>query len=240
VEAHEEPESINWPKFRAAFRTHHVPQGVIKLKKKEFQDLKQGSMSVNEYITKFTQLSRYAPFEVDTDEKKQECLLNGLNDRLAYPLEARDFESSQGMVNKALVLKNRRGAMERKRRLGHQQQSGSSSRPRVAMPSAGPVFRPAQPLFQPRPQVAGQGYSTPQRQAMPRPSTFQTPIAGNQNVQRTQAAENSLPGEWRCFACGEKGHFANQCPNPCNRPPLAAASTPAPTRGANSIPVAAR
>jgi hypothetical protein len=40
VEAHEEPESINWPEFRAAFRAHHVPQGVIKLKKEEFQDLK--------------------------------------------------------------------------------------------------------------------------------------------------------------------------------------------------------
>jgi hypothetical protein len=40
VEAHEEPESINWSEFRAAFCAHHVPQGVIKLKKKEFQDLK--------------------------------------------------------------------------------------------------------------------------------------------------------------------------------------------------------
>jgi hypothetical protein len=36
VKAHEEPESINWPEFRATFHTHHVPQGVIKLKKKEF------------------------------------------------------------------------------------------------------------------------------------------------------------------------------------------------------------
>jgi hypothetical protein len=52
--AHEEPKSINWLEFRAAFCAHHVPQGVIKLKKKEFQDLKQGSMSVNEYVTKFT------------------------------------------------------------------------------------------------------------------------------------------------------------------------------------------
>jgi hypothetical protein len=118
-------------------------------------------MSVNEYITKFTQLSRYAPHEVDTNEKKQECFLNGLNDGLAYALEARDFENFQGMVNKALVLENRKGAMERKRKMGHQQQPGSSSRPRVATPSAGPVFCPAQPLFQPRPQVAGQGYSTP-------------------------------------------------------------------------------
>ncbi len=45
VEAHEEPESINWPEFRAAFHAYHVPQRVIKMKKKkkkEFQDLKQG------------------------------------------------------------------------------------------------------------------------------------------------------------------------------------------------------
>jgi hypothetical protein len=70
VEALEEPESINWPEFRATFRAHHVPQGVIKLKKKQFQDLKQGSMSVNEYVTKFTQLSCYAPHDVHTDEKK--------------------------------------------------------------------------------------------------------------------------------------------------------------------------
>jgi hypothetical protein len=63
VAAHEELESISWPEFRAAFCAHHVHQGVIMLKKKEFQD-------VNEYINKFTQLSRYAPHEVNIDEKK--------------------------------------------------------------------------------------------------------------------------------------------------------------------------
>jgi hypothetical protein len=155
---------------------------VIKLKKEEFQDLKQGSMYVSEYVTKFTQLSRYAPHEVDTDEKKQECLLNGLNDELAYALEARDFENFQWMVNKTLVLENRRGMMKHKRKLVRQHQSGSSSKPRVATLSAGPVFRPAQPLFQPKPQVAGQGYSTLQRQVMSRPNNSQTPAAGNQSV----------------------------------------------------------
>jgi hypothetical protein len=43
-------------------------------------------MSANEYVTKFTQLSHYAPLDVDTDEKKRECFLNGLNDGLAYAL----------------------------------------------------------------------------------------------------------------------------------------------------------
>jgi hypothetical protein len=102
---------------------------------------------VNEYVTKFTQLSRYVPHEVDTDEKKQECFLNGLNDGLTYALEARDFENLQGMMNKTLVLENHRGVMERKRKLVHQHQSSSSSRPRVATSSAGPVFCPTQPQF---------------------------------------------------------------------------------------------
>jgi hypothetical protein len=75
-----------------AFRSHHVPQGVIKLKK-EFQDLKQGAITVSEYVTRFTQLSRYTPNDVDTDEMKQECFLNGLDDGLAFALEARVFEN---------------------------------------------------------------------------------------------------------------------------------------------------
>jgi hypothetical protein len=49
------------------------------------------------------------------------------------------------MVNKALVLENRRGVVERKRRLVRQHQLGSSSRPRVATSPAGPVFYLAQP-----------------------------------------------------------------------------------------------
>jgi hypothetical protein len=80
--------------------------------KKEFEDLKLGSMSMSEYVTRFTQLSRYAPDNVDTNEKKQDCFLNGLNDGLAYALEVRDFVNFQDMVDKTLVLQNRRGIME--------------------------------------------------------------------------------------------------------------------------------
>jgi hypothetical protein len=42
----------------------------MKLKKKKFADLKQDSMIVNEYLKSFIQLSRYAPDDVNTDEKK--------------------------------------------------------------------------------------------------------------------------------------------------------------------------
>jgi hypothetical protein len=86
-------------------------------------------MSVNEYVTMFTQLSHYVPHEVNTDEKKQEYFPNGLNDGLAYSLEARDFENFQGMLNKTLVLENRRGVIECKHKLVHQHQPSSSSKP---------------------------------------------------------------------------------------------------------------
>jgi hypothetical protein len=34
VEAHEEPDSINWNDFKAVFCSHHVPEGIMKLKKR--------------------------------------------------------------------------------------------------------------------------------------------------------------------------------------------------------------
>jgi hypothetical protein len=146
VEAQEEPDTINWNEFKMAFRSHHIPQGVIKLKKKEFQDLKQGSMTVSEYITRFTHLSRYAPNDVDTNEKKQECFLNGLEDGLAYALEGRHFENFWTMVDKALVLENRRGILSSKRKQECQTQPNTNSRPRINVNSS-----PARPIFHPVP-----------------------------------------------------------------------------------------
>jgi hypothetical protein len=50
-------------------------------------------MTVSEYVTRFMQLSCYAPNNMDTNEKKQKCFLNELDDGIAYALEARDFEN---------------------------------------------------------------------------------------------------------------------------------------------------
>jgi hypothetical protein len=78
--AHVNVNTITWNEFKAHFRTHYVPRGTMKLKKKEFADLKQSGMTVNEYLNSFIQLSRYAPDDINTDEKKQDMFLNGLND----------------------------------------------------------------------------------------------------------------------------------------------------------------
>jgi hypothetical protein len=68
--AHDAANTITWVEFTTQFRNYHIPAGLMKIKKKEFLSLKQGTMSVSEYRDKFIQLSRYAPDEVADDERK--------------------------------------------------------------------------------------------------------------------------------------------------------------------------
>jgi hypothetical protein len=103
--AHAAPNTITWQEFRESFRAHHIPSGMIKLKQREFLALKQGNMLVNEYLDKFTQLSRYAPDEVNTDEKRQERFLDGLIGPLNYQLQSHTFPDFHTLLNKVIGLK---------------------------------------------------------------------------------------------------------------------------------------
>jgi hypothetical protein len=84
--AHANADAITWQEFQVNFRAHHIPLRVMKLKKKEFLSLTQGNMTVSEHRDRFTQLSHYAPEEVDTDDKRQERFLEGLIGPLKYKL----------------------------------------------------------------------------------------------------------------------------------------------------------
>jgi hypothetical protein len=63
----------------------------MKLKKKEFTDLKQGDMMVNKYLNSFIQLSRYATKDINTDKKKQDLFLEGSNDDIQFQLLNTDY-----------------------------------------------------------------------------------------------------------------------------------------------------
>jgi hypothetical protein len=91
--AHDAADTITWAEFATQFRNYHIPVGLMKIKKKEFLSLKQGSLSVSEYRDRFIQLSRYAPDEVAEDERKQEHFIEGLSGPLQYVLVAHTFPS---------------------------------------------------------------------------------------------------------------------------------------------------
>jgi hypothetical protein len=157
-------------------------------------------MFVSEYRDKFIQLSRYAPRDVEDDEKKQELFLEGLIGPLQYQLISHTFLSFQRLLDKAIVVENKRCEFGEKRRDANQGQAGSSSRPRYT-------------TIQSTPARGGSGQQTQQTQIVtPQASTPAGPVAPNSSTNRA------------CFKCGQSGHYANYCPN------RAAYTTPAPMK----------
>jgi hypothetical protein len=73
---------VSWAEFKQAFREHYIPEGVLQMKLEEFIRLKQGGDSMMQYLTNFNHLFQYAIEQVDTDLKKNNCFMRGLNDRL--------------------------------------------------------------------------------------------------------------------------------------------------------------
>jgi hypothetical protein len=116
--SHQNVCAITWNEFKARFRTHYVPRGTLKLKK-EFSELQQDRMTVNEYLNKFTQMSWYAPDEVKTDEKKHDAFLSGLNDEIQFQLLNTDYEDFQKMVDKGIIVKNKIKEMKKNDRRKH-------------------------------------------------------------------------------------------------------------------------
>jgi hypothetical protein len=109
---HADVDSITWSEFKGHFYNHYVPRGTMKLKK-EFTDLKQGGMTVNEYLNSFIQLSRYATEDINTDEKKQDMFLEGLNDDIQFQLLNTDYADFYHMVDKVIVIENKLKEMEK-------------------------------------------------------------------------------------------------------------------------------
>ncbi|XP_028116581.1 uncharacterized protein LOC114314305 [Camellia sinensis] len=60
------------------FYDKYFPQCFLDRKVSEFQELKQGNMSIAKYEAKFTELAQFTPHMVDTDYKKAQKFEGGL------------------------------------------------------------------------------------------------------------------------------------------------------------------
>jgi hypothetical protein len=72
---------VPWAEFRDAFRAHYIPTGVMRKKRQEFKELKQGGRSVHDYSKQFNHLAQYVLDQVDTNEKKDRFMI-GLSTKL--------------------------------------------------------------------------------------------------------------------------------------------------------------
>ncbi|WVZ70351.1 hypothetical protein U9M48_019026 [Paspalum notatum var. saurae] len=170
-------EAFTWAQFREDFRNHHVPTGLMKMKKKEFLSLKQGSISVTEYRDKFLQLARYATAEVAEDREKQEYFLEGLNDELQYQLMNHTFPSFHQLVDRALFTERKRQDIEKRKRKFNNPSSGSNTRPHFPQGQGSQQQGyPQQQRNQAQQQYQGQHY-----QAQPNRPAYQAQRQGQTN-----------------------------------------------------------
>jgi hypothetical protein len=62
---------ITWAEFKRKCREGHIPESIMELKRREFENMEQNEALIIQYVWEFSVLSRYATDKVDTDEKRR-------------------------------------------------------------------------------------------------------------------------------------------------------------------------
>ena len=78
VKVSRDPETMTWGEFRKLFMEKFFPASARHAKAREFHDLKQGNMTMLEYVAKFIELARFRDDYVATDMAKARKFEDGM------------------------------------------------------------------------------------------------------------------------------------------------------------------
>jgi hypothetical protein len=233
--AAEDASTITWEEFVREFRRYHIPSATMKCKADEFRALQQGSMTVEEYTHRFMELARYAPEEVNDDDKKQDMFKKGLNPELRTLLTPQIYLDFNTLMNKA-ILTERAKTEERKDNKRKFLESKACQQNRFQKPRN---FSYTSPRSQAPMQYRTQSQVTGPRAPDTQPRSQSTMRAPQSNTSLVASDNNNVRA---CFNCRETGHFIANCPYAKNKPATSAFSNivngPRPAlTGANRVPI---
>ena len=97
---------VTWEQFKLAFREHHIPPGLMRMKTAEFMRLTQGTRTLTKYMHAFNNLSWYASGFVDTEEKKIETFKRGLGTKLMKTMANSKCTTYNEFISDALTQEN--------------------------------------------------------------------------------------------------------------------------------------
>nr|XP_051209488.1 uncharacterized protein LOC127326742 [Lolium perenne] len=223
---------VTWEEFREAFRSHHIPEGLMDRMKEKFLSLVQA------YSIEFSKLAHYGGEEVSTDAKKQKRFRNGLKPALKYALTHVTVETFDKLVNTAIKEESGRLAFEDSRKHTREVGAPSASAPpqkrRLWVPYPAPPGQATQAGYAPR--AANAGYA-------PRPPTPQLQQRNYQPPPRPAYGGPRPMGpraDPTCYKYGQVGHISTFCPQKLPPPPPRSTATnamvraPAPGRAFNN------
>ncbi|XP_041016255.1 uncharacterized protein LOC121258783 [Juglans microcarpa x Juglans regia] len=181
--------AVSWPRFKKEFNDHFFPNTMRKQKAREFNNLGQGEMTVEQYAWKFIELGKFATHLIATEEMRIERFQEGLRREIRRQVACLQILTFQQLVEVASIAEREfidpvAAPIGQKRRVFGE---GSSSR-------SAPKFISRTGA---RPQMA-----TGVRMG------GRAPVCGKCN--RSHVDECHMSGI-QCFRCGQTGHLARSC-----------------------------
>ena len=96
--------NLTWEQFKEEVMAKYFPQVLRDFKESEFLHLRQGNRLLTNYERQFKQLSRYAPYLVDTEVKKIRRFENGLHPEIGMIIMSYSFTSYCEMLEMAHAI----------------------------------------------------------------------------------------------------------------------------------------
>ena len=132
-------EVVTWAEFQELFMGKYFPETARHAKAQEFLELKQGAMTVMDYVARFTELARFADDYVATDLAKVRRFENGLKLSIRAKIVGLRLQDMDSMVGTALTIeremedaRNTRDASVSGKRKDSQSSSSSRKRQRAS------------------------------------------------------------------------------------------------------------
>ena len=101
-------EAMTWAEFHGLFMSKYFPATARYAKAQEFLELRQGTMTVMEYMTRFTELARFGDDYVATDMAKVRRFENGLKLSIRGKIVGLRLQDMDSMVGIALAIERER------------------------------------------------------------------------------------------------------------------------------------
>ena len=101
-------EVMTWAEFQELFMGKYFPDTARHVKAQEFLEVKQGAMTMMDYVTRFTELARFADDYVAIDMAKVRRFENGLKLSIQARIVGLRLQDMDSMVGITLTIERER------------------------------------------------------------------------------------------------------------------------------------